>query len=163
MRITGEDLRTTELLLVERGILEGDPWSGHMALPGGRRELRDASLLDTAVRETAEETAVDLSEHATLLGRLPFVAPRTPELPPLTVVPFVFRLEAPVYPVPRAGEIADVLWTSTAHLEKASTRSIHRHRDPAGESFAFPAFDVDGRTVWGLTHRILQDLLARME
>ena len=49
-----------DLLLIKRAQHERDPWSGHMALPGGRREVCDSSLVDTAVRETFEETGVKL-------------------------------------------------------------------------------------------------------
>src|SRR6185503_4424279 len=57
-----------EMLLVKRAEYAGDPWSGHIALPGGRREPGDVSLEDTAVRETQEEIDVDLSAHARMLG-----------------------------------------------------------------------------------------------
>src|SRR5262245_28580055 len=48
------------VLLIKRAKREGDPWSGHMALPGGRRDPKDASLIETAAREAREETGVDL-------------------------------------------------------------------------------------------------------
>ena len=47
-----------ELLLIERVERTEDPWSGHIALPGGRREQGDPDLLTTAFRETAEEAGV---------------------------------------------------------------------------------------------------------
>jgi 8-oxo-dGTP pyrophosphatase MutT (NUDIX family) len=49
-----------QLLLIRRADRVGDPWSGHLALPGGGRQARDRDLLATAIRETAEETAVEL-------------------------------------------------------------------------------------------------------
>ena len=52
-----------ELLLIERAKRSGDPWSGQMALPGGRREESDDSLLDT-VR--------DLSRRQPALQQLPY-------------------------------------------------------------------------------------------
>lgn len=146
------------LLLIERATSEGDPWSGHMALPGGRRDPGDASLLATAIRETREETAIDLLETGRLLGRLSTVAPRNPRLPPLTVVPFVFELTTGVQPRPRAAEVAEVVWAPIEPLRHASARSTYRHPE---YRLSFPAFDVGGRTVWGLTHRILAEFLAR--
>jgi 8-oxo-dGTP pyrophosphatase MutT (NUDIX family) len=49
-----------DLLLVKRVENPSDTWSGHMALPGGKRDPRDGSLKDTVMRETLEETGVAL-------------------------------------------------------------------------------------------------------
>ena len=49
-----------ELLVIQRAEKAGDPWSGHMALPGGRREPGDRDAYDTARRETLEEVGIDL-------------------------------------------------------------------------------------------------------
>ena len=58
-----------EVFVIKRADRVGDPWSGHMALPGGRKEPTDEDAYDTARRETIEEVGVDLSEGK-LLGRL---------------------------------------------------------------------------------------------
>ncbi|MGE5727301.1 MAG: NUDIX hydrolase, partial [Gemmatimonas sp.] len=81
-----------ELLMIERARYAGDPWSGHIAFPGGRRELRDATLLDTALRETREETGIDLLTFGRVLGALDRVNPVSPALPPLSISPFVAHL-----------------------------------------------------------------------
>ena len=47
---------TLEFLMIKRADYEGDPWSGHVALPGGRHEQGDPTLEATAIRETWEET-----------------------------------------------------------------------------------------------------------
>ena len=52
-----------ELLLIKRSSSEDDPWSGQMALPGGRRDPADAGLQHTAIRETHEEVGLDLRAH----------------------------------------------------------------------------------------------------
>ena len=39
-----------ELLMIKRAEAEGDPWSGHIACPGGRMEPADRNLEVTAVR-----------------------------------------------------------------------------------------------------------------
>ncbi|HXD48267.1 MAG TPA: NUDIX domain-containing protein, partial [Gemmatimonadaceae bacterium] len=41
-----------ELLMIKRAETELDPWSGHIACPGGRMEPTDRDLEQTAVRET---------------------------------------------------------------------------------------------------------------
>ena len=40
------------MLLIQRAQRQGDPWSGHMALPGGRKDRQDPNGLATAIRET---------------------------------------------------------------------------------------------------------------
>ena len=56
-----------EVLFIERAVKEGDPWSGQMAFPGGRTELKDKSSLDTARRETLEEIGFDLNQTMTFI------------------------------------------------------------------------------------------------
>src|SRR3989442_8572178 len=80
-----------EALFIRRAERADDPWSGQIALPGGRRGPHDADLAATAIRETNEETGVDLSS-AERLGVLDDLYPRTPTLPPVVVRPFVFAL-----------------------------------------------------------------------
>ncbi|MFC1500453.1 NUDIX hydrolase, partial [Candidatus Zixiibacteriota bacterium] len=58
-----------EMLLIKRTERDDDPWSGQMAMPGGRRDAEDDDLCQTAIRETREETAVDLG-CAELIGEL---------------------------------------------------------------------------------------------
>src|SRR5437870_1501228 len=57
-----------EVLFIHRAEHPDDPWSGHMAFPGGRAEDGEPPVL-TAMRESAEEVGLDLGE-AELLGGL---------------------------------------------------------------------------------------------
>src|SRR5689334_10230467 len=59
-----------EVLLIRRAQKETDPWSGHMAFPGGRQDPSDRDLLHTAVRETEEEVGLELRPEEHLIGRL---------------------------------------------------------------------------------------------
>ncbi len=79
-----------DLLLIKRAHFDRDPWSGHMALPGGRRDPKDIDLQHTAIRETMEETALELGEGSQYLGRLKALKPNSVRLPKLTITPFVF-------------------------------------------------------------------------
>src|SRR5579884_3649741 len=78
-----------ELLMIRRAEYENDPWSGHIACPGGRMDPTDRDLQQTAVRETWEETGIDLARDGVILGTLDDITPRTPSLPPLVIRPFV--------------------------------------------------------------------------
>src|SRR3989475_665994 len=80
-----------EVLLIRRAVRAGDPWSGQVALPGGRREPTDRDLLATAIRETREDTGIVLLRGEPLAG-LDVLATVTAVLPPVVVRPFVFAL-----------------------------------------------------------------------
>jgi 8-oxo-dGTP pyrophosphatase MutT (NUDIX family) len=150
--------RGPEVLLIRRAEHELDPWSGHMALPGGHGDAVDDSLAATALREVAEEVGLDLLEHAELLGRLPEVIalPRQ-----LTIYPLVFALESGHEPRANPAEVQEVVWASLEHLSSPSAQSSHE-LSVRREGHHFPAFDVGGRVVWGLTYRILGDLLRTL-
>lgn len=147
------------LLLIRRAHRDGDPWSGHMALPGGRAEPADADLAATAIRETAEEVGIPLlAEH--LLGALSDVAPRTPTLPRIAVRPFVFRL--PGRPMLKLNpEVAAAEWVELGLLMNPEIRQEVTVQ-VAGGSRRFPAFVTPHGVVWGLTERILTRLLSNI-
>ena len=147
-----------ELLLIKRATSERDPWSGHMALPGGRRDESDADLLHTAKRETLEETGVDLEREGRPLGRLEDIAPSSPRLPKLTISPFVFGVPAHVEAHVASREVERVCWVSVADLRSPATRSEVEIPLPGGPQ-SFPSFRVIGEQVWGLTYRILERFL----
>lgn len=147
-----------ELLLIKRATSERDPWSGHMALPGGRRDESDADLLATARRETLEETGVDLARDGRPLGRLEVVAPTSPRLPKLTISPFVFGVPAHVDARVASREVERVCWVSLADLRAPSTRAEVEIPLPGGVR-SFPSYQVLGEHVWGLTYRILERFL----
>ncbi len=152
-------LRTTadlELLLIKRAEVERDPWSGHMALPGGRRDLDDRDLLVTAMRETAEETAVELDALGWRLGRLEPVCPTGERLPRLTIVPYVFGVPPEVTAAVNSPEVESVRWVALSTLP--ATHRITTIRLPEGPR-EFPCFRVGEDAVWGLTYRILTGFL----
>ncbi|MEX2528789.1 MAG: CoA pyrophosphatase [Gemmatimonadota bacterium] len=150
------------LLFIRRARNPRDPWSGHMALPGGRREASDGSLLDTAIRETREEVGLELTAGARLMGRLDVVTPLSPRLPRLMVVPFVFALPPEMEPALGSPEVAELIWAPLEDLRDPSREAVFRYVRRSG-STDFPAYRVSGGTVWGLTHRIVSGLLARLD
>ena len=89
LRIGGAGARTElHVLLIKRATYVGDPWSGHIAFPGGRHEPSDATLEHTAIREAREEVAIDLSRHGRVLGRMYDVSPQTVVVAPLVLTPY---------------------------------------------------------------------------
>ncbi len=147
-----------EFLLIERAIRSGDPWSGHMALPGGRRDPSDADLCATAVRETHEETGIDLCA-AQLLGRLDDLRPIRQSERTLAVRPFVYALTAqPALTL--SEEVAHAVWTPLALLAANARESSVEHR---GTNLRVPSYVIDGRVVWGMTQRVLSGLLELLD
>jgi len=145
-----------ELLLIRRAEREGDPWSGHMALPGGREEASDAGPLDTALRETHEEVGISLGTTS-MLGRLDDVSPVS-GAPRITISAWVFGV--PEETVARTNHEVDLaLWMPVDVLLDAGTRLDYLHPIPGGETLRFPAFGYQGHVIWGLTHRILSQFL----
>lgn len=149
-----------DLLLIRRAERHDDPWSGHVALPGGRFDPRDHTLLDTAIRETVEETGVDLRQSGTPLGVLDELHPRTPVLPPIVVTPWVFALSGTPVLV-TSDEVAAAFWVPLSRLEdpRSSQDAVIERR---GQRWHTPAFILDDQVVWGMTERILRDFLNRL-
>jgi 8-oxo-dGTP pyrophosphatase MutT (NUDIX family) len=149
-----------ELLLIKRADHAGDPWSGHIACPGGRAEPVDRSLEDTAVRETKEEIGVDLRKHGLILGTLDDVAPRISALPPLVIRPFVAVVEADARIVAN-GEVAGVFWVPLSALREPASwgqGTVNIRGTPTDVA----VFHHSEHTVWGLTERVLRDLMRRV-
>ncbi|MCE2901523.1 MAG: NUDIX hydrolase [Gemmatimonas sp.] len=157
LRVVDEE---PELLFIKRAEHAGDPWSGHMAFPGGRLEPGDASLEMTAVRETFEELALDLT-HGQMIGRLDDLAPRSPVLPPIVIRPFVALVPPNVTFVPNA-EVAATYWVPLSVLRHEGTRAEHEMMID-GVHARFPGFRVDAHIVWGLTERIVRQLLSLLD
>lgn len=149
------------LLLIRRAKNEHDPWSAHMAFPGGKRDPEDETLLATALRETREEIGIDLQLEGELLGRLPEQSLDRGAAGHLTVQPFVYALTGD--PTLRTNhEVEKVVWLPVDDLETGvrDTTVLHEYR---GSRLRFPAWDLDGDKVWGLTYRMIQSLLALLE
>ncbi len=147
-----------DVLLIKRAVHERDPWSGHMALPGGRWEPGDPGLRHTATRETREETGVDLQTSGLDLGKLDDVQPVNTGLPIERIAPFAFAVSPDTEAVVASHELDSVHWVPIDLLtdpRTASTTRIHF----SGFSKSFPSYHVVGEHVWGLTHRILTRFL----
>ena len=151
------DAGELELLMIKRADYEGDPWSGHVALPGGRQEPDDLSLERTAMRETWEETAIDIEREGAILGVLDEVSPRTPTVRRVIVRPYVAAV-IPGVTVVESPEVAAAFWVPLSALRETAawiTAEVVAH----GQSLSVPAFAHGDYVVWGLTERILRGFL----
>jgi 8-oxo-dGTP pyrophosphatase MutT (NUDIX family) len=145
-----------ELLFIERARKEGDPWSGQMAFPGGRRDARDADSAATAARETLEEVGLEL---AAPFGRLDdFSGSRNSRVPPLVVSPYLFEVAERPPLVPNA-EVQSTVWIPVPWILHPDANFDYEFQR---EEFSgtFPAIRYDRYTVWGLTYRILASLFT---
>jgi 8-oxo-dGTP pyrophosphatase MutT (NUDIX family) len=147
-----------EALFIHRAVRIGDTWSGQIAFPGGRREPRDADLLDTAIRETHEEIGVDLSS-AERLGALDDLYPRTPVLPPVVVRPFVFALTSRP-PIVLSPEVQDAFWVSFQSLAAPGVRGEVSIDHPGIPRRVLPSYTIGKHTIWGMSERILTPLIS---
>jgi 8-oxo-dGTP pyrophosphatase MutT (NUDIX family) len=148
-------LDALEILMIRRATYAGDPWSGHVAFPGGRHEPGDETLEQTAIRETREETAIDLARHGAILGSLDDLEPRTPRLPPIVITPYVAVVEADAA-FEIGPEVAEVFWVPLGALQdpQASREIVI---ELAGGPRVMSSFQHGSYTIWGLTERILRN------
>ena len=147
---------TESVLLIRRAERAGDPWSGHIGLPGGRPSPVDADLLETAMRETTEEVGIEL-DRGRYLGHLDQVSPRSPLAHLVIVQPYVFLLpDRP--PLRLSAEVAEAFWVE---LDELRNPAVQREMqiELRGQRLSFPAYHLSQGVVWGLTERILTPLL----
>jgi 8-oxo-dGTP pyrophosphatase MutT (NUDIX family) len=148
-----------QLLLIQRAHRDGDPWSGHMALPGGRKDPEDVDLIQTAIRETQEEVGIDLGVDADVIGELDQLRAVARFRPlDLVISPFVFRLRRSVSLTLSAREVRSSVWVPLSFFQTPAAVGRYR-RELEGIATEFPCYRYQGYTIWGLTHRILEGFL----
>jgi 8-oxo-dGTP pyrophosphatase MutT (NUDIX family) len=151
-----------EVLLIRRAEQAGDPWSGHMAFPGGRHDPSDRDLLHTAVRETDEELGLLLGA-SDWLGRLDDVhAMAKGRRVGLVIAPHVFAVEGDPVLVPNPAEVREYVWASVPALMSGESDTTFSY-EYEGTRYRLPAYDVEGNIVWGLTHRMLGVLFEALD
>jgi 8-oxo-dGTP pyrophosphatase MutT (NUDIX family) len=156
----GED-RRPEALFIKRAQHPADPWSGHMAFPGGRFDLTDATIRSAAERETLEEVGLSL-DGAERLGRLDDLeglkgAGRSAGI---VISAFVYHHQSPG-PLRANHEVEEAFWVSLSVLSDPARRVEYRH--PLLGAEIFPGIlvgDPDRHVVWGLTYRFVEIFLS---
>jgi 8-oxo-dGTP pyrophosphatase MutT (NUDIX family) len=146
--------------MIKRAEREGDPWSGHMAFPGGRMDKADAHGYAVAVRETEEEIGLALGPRDRCIGRLSDINAR-----PLrgafgmVVSPFVFRLDREIEFTPNY-EVAEVVWVPLEFLLDTDNRDEMLWE---GRNMRLPCYFYEQRCIWGLSLMMLDELMDLVE
>ncbi len=169
--ILRRNIDDVELLIIKRALSQRDHWSGHLALPGGRRQSEDPDLCFTALRETCEEVGIDLASGGEVLGHLETIRPQSPLAPQIAVTPFV-AIAPSDYHILIAGaepkalalnhEIADAFWVPVPLLKGREQSEVFR-MIVDGQEYEWPAYTTLLGPIWGMTERIITDFLSLVE
>ena len=150
---------SAEVLLIQRAEHPDDPWSGHMAFPGGRKDDGDDSVRATAEREAREEVGLDLREHGEVLWRMPDIpAIGRGRRMGMVISPLVYAL-APTHTgeglVFDQSEVAATLWVPLGFLADSENHSTMEYAHE-GKNVTLPCVKLEGgRVLWGLTLQML--------
>lgn len=156
-----EQAGRAEMLIIKRAEHPGDPWSGHLALPGGRADANDDHLIMTATRETYEEVGISLDPEASFIGRLAVYAPENPRLPQIEITPLIALAPAETN-LQLNHEVAAAFWLPVGQLKATGASDVHHFR---WESMIIkrPAYPSPGGPIWGITERILTQFLRLLD
>lgn len=142
-------------VLIKRSVHPGNPHSGQISFPGGKKEEDDPSLEQTARRECFEEVGIELGSEE-LIGEL------TPIYIPVSkfkVQPFIFFKPDPGSYTLDPLEVDGVIEFKLSELKSPD---IIQYKDiKLSQGFIqknVPYFDIHGHTVWGATAMILAEL-----
>jgi 8-oxo-dGTP pyrophosphatase MutT (NUDIX family) len=151
-----------ELLFIHRAEHPHDPWSGHMAFPGGRMHGEDHDEIAAAIRETREELGLDLAAEGEALGRLSDVAAVSRGRPlSLVIVPHVFAIHGQPQLQPN-HEVAEIVWVPLTFLANYGNRSTLEWK-LGGMTIPLPCYRFRDKVIWGLTFGMLDELLSILE
>src|SRR5210317_608203 len=157
-----DHLHDASILMIKRAEREGDPWSGHMAFPGGRMDRTDANGYAVAVRETEEEVGLTLGQQDQCIGRLSDINARPHKGAfGMAVSPFVFRLQREVTFTPNY-EVAEVVWVPLEFLFNTENREemVWEYK---GVKIPMPCYFYGNRRIWGLSLMMLDELMDLVE
>lgn len=149
-----------QVLMIQRSVRKGDPWSGNMAFPGGLAQSGDVSLVHTAKRELLEEAGVDIDQCGSYVGRLTDRLTKAHNRwKPMVVVPYVFKVEHLQDLTLDPKEAVDWIWIPLDFLVDPVNREKMRWRR-GRFNITLPCYWYEGKRVWGLSLRMLDELLG---
>lgn len=148
----GGDLK---MVLIERSA-DGGVHSGQIALPGGKKEDTDETIVDTALREAAEEVALN-AHKVEVIGRLSslYIPVSNFEVNPVIAI----TDEEPKL-IPSEAEVARIL---RLPLSTLFDRKEMVHVQASGLNLTIHTIAYmmdDGKFIWGATAMILSELEA---
>jgi 8-oxo-dGTP pyrophosphatase MutT (NUDIX family) len=153
MMLSGRD-GALRMCFIRRAQQAGDPWSGHMAFPGGRADAGDGSMQATAERETQEEVGLELraNQFISPLAELPVRLANRPT--GMTLSSFVYYLGPEPDLLQPNKEVAGAYWIDLAYLWNPAN-ATHYRLQREGAEMVFPAIRFQDTVIWGLTFRLL--------
>ncbi len=128
---------------------------GQVCFPGGTISGEDASLLDTALRESWEETGVR-PEDVEVIGEIDDNVVRATGY---VITPFVGFVPYPYHFHANASETKEIFFVPVSVLMDPA-RFYHQERVISGHYYYGPVCDFDGHVIWGATGRILEHLVS---
>jgi len=159
MMILKESGQGYSLLFIKRPDSDRDPFSGHMAFPGGRMESADISKLETAIRETYEEVGININSSGRILGSLDDANPNNPRARNYIVTPYLSVLNEEVTIKPDVREVEKTVWVPIHHLIDERNSQV-RIRERDGKEVEDYAYQYEQYIIWGMTGRILHQFLS---
>ena len=148
-----------EVLFIARASRTGDPWSGHMAFPGGRLDPSDEGTREAAERETLEEVGVCRADGS-YLGRLDDLEGRPERNDRMVVSAYVYHMADPE-PLRLNHEVREAFWFPVSELLASERHVTYPHATYGGKQLPGILVGVPGRhIVWGLTYRFVDVLLS---
>ena len=151
----------SELFLIKRKVHPNDPWSGQIGLPGGHLETKDKDLIETAIRETCEETTIMLTRDHLICQIDDQQGYAKGGQIDLTVRPFVFVVDQKPAAIQINYELERAYWLSANHFQQPEN---HIYFDPMNTAQLRPGVQIDQANVlWGMTYRILTDFFTAMD
>ncbi|WP_279247368.1 NUDIX hydrolase [Candidatus Litorirhabdus singularis] len=159
--ILREDESGLRILMIKRAERDGDPWSGHMAFPGGRMEQIDRHGYDVAVRETEEEIGLALTSEDRCIGRFSEIMTHAQlRRRPMVVSPYVFRLDRHATFEPNY-EVAEVVWIPMDYLLDLGNRERMVWNRGKVE-IPLSCYMYNGYRIWGLSLMMIDEMLAML-
>ena len=130
--------------------------AGQVAFPGGRADANDISLVETALRETQEETGIDPA-FVTVAGFLDAYETGTG----YAILPVVGILSDGFALSPHAVEVAEIFEVPLAFLLDPGNRQ-QQSREFQGRMRSFYSFTYEGHYIWGATAAMLLNFAERI-
>jgi len=151
-----------EVLLIRRAEHPRDPWSGHMAFPGGRVDQEDSSPFAAAQRETLEEVGLSLQANADPVGRLSHLMVKAHQrIAPMVITPYLFALTSTTTLLLEPDEVQEAIWVPVSFFGDTNNRSTFT-QNFGGVPLSWPCCQYQGRVVWGLTLKMLDELMKTL-